>query len=461
MSKNKLKDIIKEELDKAIKEFFPGAAGSKTSAMQVAGKGDFKNPYGSRADGFYGGYYGYGSVGGMPLLASADHTKDEESPQAVDLKKKLSLTPQKARGIGNILNVNWKKVNFKEFYKGMWVELEHGAVHPRLDVTHSNLINTAKIALAHLVEDPQYYTKLKKYVEKDQPTPATIDESMMTEKKFINMEEFKKFHPAQRQAFLETNTEMLGQGSSRNVYLVDSSRALKVSRNTKGIAQNKAELEVYTDPKTNKLINKIYDYDPNNTWLLVELVRPIETYEEFNELTGIDDYVRSINFHLNLYPQQKFAQFFSNPINQNTKDRVAPFTKMAIMAKKNADLYTPDVTIPSHWGKTADGRVVIYDYGATNEVIDKHYFGNTPTEATKQDINQVDGENILALEDNKNALRTRMEELADLLNAEDRRRQLANEPAISDKQKQLYQEYEKVRKEFVFAKHKLADAKRD
>lgn len=42
---------------------------------------------------------------------------------------------------------------------GMNVEREH------FDVTHCNRMLTAKIALAHLRERPDYYQRLKRYVE--------------------------------------------------------------------------------------------------------------------------------------------------------------------------------------------------------------------------------------------------------------------------------------------------------
>jgi Protein of unknown function (DUF5661) len=48
----------------------------------------------------------------------------------------------------------------EEFNKGMNVEMEHQ------DVTNGNVVKTAKIAAAHLTENPKYYTLLKKYVEK-------------------------------------------------------------------------------------------------------------------------------------------------------------------------------------------------------------------------------------------------------------------------------------------------------
>lgn len=49
--------------------------------------------------------------------------------------------------------------NPEEFHKGVNVEMEHQ------DVTNGNIVKTAKIAAAHLKENPKYYTLLKKYVE--------------------------------------------------------------------------------------------------------------------------------------------------------------------------------------------------------------------------------------------------------------------------------------------------------
>ena len=52
------------------------------------------------------------------------------------------------------------KFDPKEFHMGVNVEMEHK------DVTNGNVIKTAKIAAAHLTEVPNYYTLLKRHVEK-------------------------------------------------------------------------------------------------------------------------------------------------------------------------------------------------------------------------------------------------------------------------------------------------------
>lgn len=63
---------------------------------------------------------------------------------------------QVAKRVGDALRVNWKKVDVEQFRMGMEVELEHR------DVTHGDYLLTGKIALAHLKEYPDYYTRLKK-----------------------------------------------------------------------------------------------------------------------------------------------------------------------------------------------------------------------------------------------------------------------------------------------------------
>jgi hypothetical protein len=47
-----------------------------------------------------------------------------------------------------------------QYLAGLKVELEHGQRDPKTDVTHDDPITTGKIALAHLNEFPDYYTRL-------------------------------------------------------------------------------------------------------------------------------------------------------------------------------------------------------------------------------------------------------------------------------------------------------------
>lgn len=67
-----------------------------------------------------------------------------------------------ARSIGEQLGIDWGSSPFdvEQFRAGMDVELEHGTRDPETDVTGDDALLTGKIALAHLRELPDYYTRL-------------------------------------------------------------------------------------------------------------------------------------------------------------------------------------------------------------------------------------------------------------------------------------------------------------
>ncbi len=57
----------------------------------------------------------------------------------------------------NRLGVRFDKYTAEEWLAGINIELEHGLVDPKTNVTNDDLITTAKIALAPLNEYPNYY----------------------------------------------------------------------------------------------------------------------------------------------------------------------------------------------------------------------------------------------------------------------------------------------------------------
>lgn len=65
------------------------------------------------------------------------------------------------------LGIDLSKYDMEQIKMGMAVELEHGSKSgEKLNVTGDDPMLTLKIALAHLEEDPQYYTKLAKIEER-------------------------------------------------------------------------------------------------------------------------------------------------------------------------------------------------------------------------------------------------------------------------------------------------------
>ena len=75
---------------------------------------------------------------------------------------KKRFTAKEAKEIGEKLGINWRKFDVEQYRMGMDVELEHGLVDPHTNVTNDDPIMTGKIALAHLNEFPDYYTRLDK-----------------------------------------------------------------------------------------------------------------------------------------------------------------------------------------------------------------------------------------------------------------------------------------------------------
>jgi uncharacterized protein DUF5661 len=72
------------------------------------------------------------------------------------------FSEEQAREIGEQIGIDWSSAPFdvEQFRMGMDVELEHGSHDPSTDVTGDDAVTTGKIALAHLNEFPDYYTRL-------------------------------------------------------------------------------------------------------------------------------------------------------------------------------------------------------------------------------------------------------------------------------------------------------------
>ena len=59
----------------------------------------------------------------------------------------------------NILGIKFGKFTPNDLLRGMNIELEHGLENPKTNVTNNDILTTAKIALAHLNEYPNYYNE--------------------------------------------------------------------------------------------------------------------------------------------------------------------------------------------------------------------------------------------------------------------------------------------------------------
>jgi hypothetical protein len=187
---------------------------------------------------------------------------------------------------------------------------------------------------------------------------------------------FKALKPVrQALAYADAFLERLGAGSSRVAYTLTSNKVLKVAHNEKGLAQNKAELNIYTDPATKSIVAKIYDYEPDYVWLVSEPVREIKNEQEFKKLTNVEWSSLSKTLYMYLRKEEGLSE-----------DAPEFLTQLVALIKKN-DLAIGDVAEKlDHWGVTASGHIALMDYGYTRDIARTLYSPskNDPEAATRK-----------------------------------------------------------------------------
>jgi hypothetical protein len=170
----------------------------------------------------------------------------------------------------------------------------------------------------------------------------------------------------------------LGKGSSREAYLVGSKKVLKRALNLKGLAQNHAEVDVYTNPKTKPLVAKIYDFAPDYSWVVSELVEELNK-KKWEKYVGFPFYffVEAMYAH----PMSSVAEIAAatqadyGSTDKEVQDffKKSDWVESVLELKRTAHLEIGDLARPEHWGRTLDGRVVLLDYGFTKDVAEEYY----------------------------------------------------------------------------------------
>lgn len=76
------------------------------------------------------------------------------------------FTKEDAKRIGESLGIDWTRFDIEQFRMGLDVELEHGSHDLLTNVSNDDEMITSKIALAHLNEFSDYYTRLQEMESK-------------------------------------------------------------------------------------------------------------------------------------------------------------------------------------------------------------------------------------------------------------------------------------------------------
>jgi hypothetical protein len=179
-----------------------------------------------------------------------------------------------------------------------------------------------------------------------------------------NLEKLETYNA--RKKYAERNLEHLSSGSSRIVYLTPDKTIIKLAKNDKGIAQNKAE----SDPKMkSKFLNKIIKKADNFAWIETHYLEKI-TVKEFEKMTGIDfdDFGESIRYGLKKVSGNSDRK---KPENFDEVEKSEIYKEMKEIGEK-FKLMPGDLARISSWG-TKDDQPVLIDAGLTKDVFEEYY----------------------------------------------------------------------------------------
>jgi len=168
-----------------------------------------------------------------------------------------------------------------------------------------------------------------------------------------------------RKKYAEKNLKHLSSGSARIVYKAPDGTIIKLAKNDKGLAQNKAE----ANPKMkSKFLNEIIDYSKNYVWIQTHFLKKIKV-GDFEEMTGLDfnDFGDSISYGL-------------KAISENTHDKPKSFDEVSksdiykemCRIGKKFKLMPGDLKRISSWG-TKDDLPILIDAGLTKDVYEDFY----------------------------------------------------------------------------------------
>lgn len=198
-------------------------------------------------------------------------------------------------------------------------------------------------------------TKLFALAAKD-TIPADSKDAATILKNLSSIETF-----TDRNAYAERNLDHMSSGSSRLIYSLGKGLVLKLAKNEKGIAQNKAE----ANPKIkSKYVNPTLKADKDGLWKISPKLEKI-TEKEFEELTDINfkDFGEAISYGVD--KDEKKPEHFEEISKSD-------LYKEMIRLNKEFDILMGDVERISSWG-VKDNCPVLLDTGLTSSIFNLYY----------------------------------------------------------------------------------------
>lgn len=175
-----------------------------------------------------------------------------------------------------------------------------------------------------------------------------------------NIEELETYQA--RIKYAEDNLKHLSSGSSRVVYQAPDKSIIKLAKNDKGIAQNKAEAN---SKMKSEFLNQIIDKAKDGSWIQTHFLDKI-TEKDFEKLTKVSfkDFGDVLTYGVKKSSGSKpktFDKISKTPVYKEMKNLC-----------DNFHLLPGDVIRISSWG-TKDKKPVLIDAGLTEEIFEEFY----------------------------------------------------------------------------------------
>lgn len=169
-----------------------------------------------------------------------------------------------------------------------------------------------------------------------------------------------------RKKYAERNLKRISSGSSRIAYLTPNKTVVKLAKNDKGIAQNKAESREKLNES--KYVNKVINHSKKYSWLETNFLKKIKV-KQFKKITEIDfdDFAECIRYGLKSVSGSKREK----PDNFDEISQIQFYKDIEDLGKK-FELMPGDLAKESSWG-IKDDQIKLIDAGLTKKIFEDFY----------------------------------------------------------------------------------------
>lgn len=189
----------------------------------------------------------------------------------------------------------------------------------------------------------------------------------------FDMEHFKALTSFKaRMDYCQAHLARIGGGTGRMVYQIDDQTVIKLAKNAKGVAQNKAEDNGYIRQTYDHIVTNVLDRHPDHLWIESELAKKI-TRNRFKQLSGgvsIDD----VGMWMRNYEQRRNGNSPFFGLDVDVEEAISNnefFSDIANMANEMNMRYG-DFGSLSSYGEF-NGELRLVDYGLSSDVYTTHY----------------------------------------------------------------------------------------